>query len=52
MYVRTDQCKGSNKKMVIEKITKRLKYVTWTNSQMKKPLKKLRNQTDQTPDIT
>jgi len=52
MYLRTDQCKGTNKKMVIEKITTRLKYVIWTNSQIKKPLQEPRNQTDQTPDIT
>jgi hypothetical protein len=38
--------------MATEKIITRLKYITWTNSQIKKPLKQRRNQTDQTPDIT
>jgi hypothetical protein len=33
--------------MATEKLT-RLKYITWTNSQIKKPLKEPRNHTDQT----
>jgi len=38
--------------MVIKKMTTGLKYTTWTTSQIKKPLKEPRIQTDQTPDIT